>query len=88
MLLGLDSDEEARALLSLWGFLPDAEARYRLSDADESRILHAIGQEAGWGWLDPQEDPGRARRRVGGTLETGKMPDRLTDEELGLGPED
>ena len=76
-LLGLTSDEDARNLLRLFGFQPNADGDYVLSEEQELRLLHTIGQEASLGGFDVADDPERATRRLASTLDTGELPPRV-----------
>jgi hypothetical protein len=70
-LLGVATDDDAQKLLRLFGFEPNADGDYVLSERQELRLLHTIGQEASLGGFDVTDDPERAKRRLATTLETG-----------------
>jgi hypothetical protein len=76
-LLGVATDDDARQLLRLFGFEPNADGDYVLSEGQELRLMHTIGQEASLGGFDVADDPERAKRRLATTLETGELPPRV-----------
>jgi hypothetical protein len=82
MLLGLDTDQEAADLLRALGFRPDERGDYVLSEDDESRILHLLGQEGGLGGFDVTDRSDWTQQRITTLLQTGELPSRLHPDEL------
>jgi hypothetical protein len=77
MLLGLETPEDTETILQLYGFAPDDNGHYLPSADEESRMLHLIGQEAGWGGFDIDDPDADAAERLRSLLATGQLPPRV-----------
>jgi hypothetical protein len=73
-LLGLETDEEAAALLSLFGFHPNDQGEYDIGEDAESRLLRQIAEAASRGDLSADDE--QTRPRLNAALETGELPPR------------
>jgi hypothetical protein len=80
MVLGLASTEEAADLLVLYGFQPNNEGLYEISEAWE-RVLHVAATDAAYATTDPTLDPERHSERLLHLLKTGALPQVWEEDE-------
>lgn len=82
IILGLETDTETAELLAGFGFGPNADGLYALSEDEESKILSLISQEAGWGGFEVAESEEWTVHRLSTVLQTGELPPRLDSDTL------
>jgi hypothetical protein len=75
MLLGVDSNADAEAILQIFGLRPNAEGLWELSEDEESRLLDLIAREAARGRLRDEWDDKTPFQRLKALLETGEFPE-------------
>jgi hypothetical protein len=74
MLLGLETVDEAIALLEAYGFERTAAGEFDLGQDEESRLLSELVDEASRGGLKLGDPELKARERIEQALETGHVP--------------
>jgi hypothetical protein len=79
MLLGVDNEEDADAIVRSFGLRSNADGLYEVSEEEESRLLDVITREAARGRVQPEWDDTTPFDRLKSLLTTGEFPEAESD---------